>query len=139
VRFFIKKYNNKFHRNVQDISELVLAVLSHYSWPGNIRELENLVERMIALAEKPTITEGDIPVEYLVSNFETLKQQSPDGDVMAQATKTFEKNFILKILEKEQWNQTKTAKRLGIHRKTLEYKIKKYKLAAIITQKRPVF
>lgn len=139
VRYFIRKYNHKFQRNVQDISELVLSVLTNYSWPGNIRELENLVERLIALAEKPVITEGDIPVEYLVSDFESLRKRSPDGDVLVQATEAFERNFILKVLEKEKWNQTKTAARLGIHRKTLEYKIKKYDLGAIITQKRPAF
>lgn len=136
VRFFIRKYNKKFNRNVEDISELVLSILAHYTWPGNIRELENLVERLIVLSEKPYITEGDIPVEYLVSDFETLKKRSPDGDILVQATEAFERNFILKILEKEEWNQSKTAQRLGIHRKTLEYKIKKYDIGAIIVQKR---
>lgn len=136
VRHFIKKYNKKFNRNIEDISELVLSILSHYAWPGNIRELENLVERLIVLAEKPFITEGDIPVEYLVSDFETLKLRSPDGDVLTQATEAFERSFILKILESEQWNQTKTAHRLGVHRKTLEYKIKKHDIGAIITQRR---
>lgn len=136
VRYFIRKYNKKFNRNVENISELVLSILSHYTWPGNIRELENLVERLIVLSEKSFITEGDIPVEYLVSDIESLKQRSPDGDVLVQATDAFERSFILKILESEQWNQTRTAQRLGIHRKTLEYKIKKYDLGAIIVQKK---
>lgn len=137
VRYFIHKYNQKFNRNVQDISELVFSVLSHYSWPGNIRELENLVERLIAFSEKPVITEGDIPVEYLVSDFEALKKRSAEGDVLNEASEAFERSFILRVLEKEGWNQTRTSERLGVHRKTLEYKIKKYGLGSIITQRRP--
>lgn len=139
VRYFIKKYNQKFKRNVSEISELVLSVLTNYSWPGNIRELENLVERLIVLAEKPVITEGDIPVEYLVSDFDALRKRSPSGDVLAQATEAFERSFILRIMEQNDWNQTKTAEQLGIHRKTLEYKIKKYEIRPIIVQKRPFY
>ncbi|MBI2338996.1 MAG: sigma-54-dependent Fis family transcriptional regulator [Deltaproteobacteria bacterium] len=136
VRYFIEKYNRKFNRQVEDISDLVFSILSHYSWPGNIRELENLIERMIALAEKPVITEGDIPVEYLVSDFDALKKRAAEGDVLAEATAAFERSFILRILEKEEWNQSECSDRLGIHRKTLEYKIRQYGLRPVIVQRR---
>ncbi|MBI4411748.1 MAG: sigma-54-dependent Fis family transcriptional regulator [Deltaproteobacteria bacterium] len=136
VRYFIEKYNRKFNRQVEDMSDLVFSVLSHYSWPGNIRELENLIERLIALSEKPTITEGDIPVEYLVNDFDALKKRAVEGDVLGEATAAFERSFILRILEKENWNQIKCSERLGVHRKTLEYKIKHYDLRPVIVQRR---
>ncbi len=109
--------------------------LGKYHWPGNIRELENLIERLVAIHDKDALTERDIPIEYQVYELEALKERGEE-DLIKAASDAFERNFILNVLEKENWNQTKTAERLGIHRKTLEYKVKKLNLGTIIEARR---
>ena len=62
ARFFLRRYNVKFRKNVQGIAESTLDILSSYWWPGNIRELENLIERLVAVSDKDWITDEDLPV-----------------------------------------------------------------------------
>lgn len=135
VTLFIKKYAKQFHRTVQSMNTKALAILQSYHWTGNIRELQNLIERLVAVNDKEILTERDIPIEYLVYQFDELKKQGEE-DLIKAATDVFERNFILNVLEKEDWNQTRTSERLGIHRRTLEYKIKKLKLDSIIEARR---
>ena len=62
ARFFLRKYSIKFRKNVQGIADSTLDILSSYWWPGNIRELENLIERLVAVSDKDWITDEDLPV-----------------------------------------------------------------------------
>ncbi len=62
VDFFIKRYSARFHKDVRGIAESTLTMLSHYWWPGNIRELENLIERLVAVVDHEFITDEDLPV-----------------------------------------------------------------------------
>src|SRR6201988_2667551 len=64
ARFFIRRYNQKFRKNVQGIADSTLQILTNYWWPGNIRELENLIERIMAVSDKEWITDEDLPLEY---------------------------------------------------------------------------
>src|SRR5688572_11043888 len=63
ARFFLRRYNVKFRKNIQGIADTTLRILSAYWWPGNIRELENLVERLVAVSDKDWITDEDLPYE----------------------------------------------------------------------------
>ncbi len=135
LKFFMDRYNLKFGAHVSGIQPEVVSMLSQYNWPGNIRELEHLVERMVALSAKDVLGQTDLPIEYQLYpvNHNELREGE---DRLERSVSTFERNFLLRMLEETSWNQTLTSKRLGIHRKTLEYKIKKFNLGEIIESER---
>ncbi len=135
VDLFLKRYNRKYGRQLR-LADASLDTLSHYDWPGNVRELENLIDRLVAIHPSDLIRPEDIPLDYQFPDPEQFKegQSTEDQDVLKRATDAFERGFILRVLEKEEWHQERTALRLGIHRKTLEYKIKKLNLMEIVDQ-----
>ena len=121
ARFFIERYRAKFRKPVKGVSDSALKILASYWWPGNIRELENLIERLVAVSDKDWITDEDLPLEY---HFAKLDAGPITGDALFQeACDTFERNFILRALEKSDWNVTATARYLGIPLSTLKHKM----------------
>src|SRR6058998_825817 len=123
AEFFLKRYNARFHKNIRGISDSTMALLKKYWWPGNIRELENLIERLVAVSDKDYLSEEDLPLEF---HFAQLEPQGTTTDSLFEdATNTFERNFILRALEKCGWNVTGTAEYLGIPLSTLKYKMDK--------------
>jgi len=123
AEFFLKRYNARFRKKIQGITDSTMAVLKKYWWPGNIRELENLIERLVAVSDKDYIAEEDLPLEF---HFAQLEPRGERGDgLFEEATNTFERNFILRSLEKNGWNVTATAEYLGIPLSTLKYKMTK--------------
>jgi DNA-binding NtrC family response regulator len=121
ARFFLTRYNRKFRKNIQGIADSTLRVLGAYWWPGNIRELENLVERLVAVTDKDWITDEDLPYEFHVAQ---LDSEGPvTENLLDRAVTTFERNFIVRALEKGAWNVTATAKALGIPLSTLKFKM----------------
>ncbi|MGA1823127.1 MAG: sigma-54 interaction domain-containing protein, partial [bacterium] len=133
--FFVKKYNRKFGKNIQGFTDAAVKVLVGCSWPGNIRELENLIERLVAITEKEIISPEDIPLEYYGS-FLSNNDKNPKKELLKTACATFERNFILKTLEKMQWNRKKTADMLGIPMSTLKYKMTQLNIYQIIKERR---
>lgn len=134
VKLFTERYCKKFQKPILKFTDKALEVLASYNWPGNIRELENLIERLAATSTHTEITELDLPMEYQLNNFKRLFGNGSDKDVLKQATDAFERNFILKVLGENDWHQGNTADALGIHRKTLEYKIKKLNLENVVDE-----
>src|SRR6266853_1153561 len=123
AEFFLRRYNTRFHKTVRGITDSTIAMLKRYWWPGNIRELENLVERLVAVSDKEFISEEDLPLEF---HFAQLEPRGAHGDSLFEdATNTFERNFMLRALEKCGWNVTATAEYLGIPLSTLKYKMDK--------------
>jgi transcriptional regulator with PAS, ATPase and Fis domain len=121
VAFFLGRYNVKFHKNIQGIADSTLRILGAYWWPGNIRELENLIERLVAVSDKAWITDEDLPYEFHVAQ---LDAQGPTTEnLLERAVSTFERNFIIRALEKAGWNVTATARTLGIPLSTLKFKM----------------
>jgi two-component system, NtrC family, response regulator AtoC len=125
AEFFLHRYNARFRKKIQGISDSTMTMLKKYWWPGNIRELENLIERLVAVSDKEYIGEEDLPLEFHFAQLE------PEGgsrrtNLFEEATNAFERNFILRALEKCGWNVTATAEYLSIPLSTLKYKI--YKL-----------
>jgi two-component system, NtrC family, response regulator len=121
ARFFLRRYNVKFRKNIQGIADSTLQILGSYWWPGNIRELENLIERLVAVSDKDWITDEDLPYELHVAQLDT---QGPSGEnLLERAVSTFERNFIIRALEKSGWNVTGTARALGIPLSTLKFKM----------------
>jgi transcriptional regulator with PAS, ATPase and Fis domain len=123
AEFFIQRYNGRFRKQIRGITETTMTVLKKYWWPGNIRELENLVERLVAVSDKDYISEEDLPLEFHFAQLEPAGVRT--ANLFEDATNTFERNFILRALEKNAWNVTGTAEYLGIPLSTLKYKMDK--------------
>jgi DNA-binding NtrC family response regulator len=119
--FFLRRYNLRFRKNIQGITDSTMALLKKHCWPGNIRELENLIERLVAVSDKEFISEEDLPLEFHFAQLEPAGGHT--GNLFEDATNTFERNFILRALEKCGWNVTGTAEHLGIPLSTLKYKM----------------
>jgi DNA-binding NtrC family response regulator len=129
ARLFLDRYKTKFRKPVRGISGSALKILASYWWPGNVRELENLIERLVAISDKEWITDEDLPLEY---HFAKLDSGPTTGDALFQeACDTFERNFILRALEKSDWNVTATARYLGIPLSTLKHKMSRLDLREI--------
>ena len=116
VDYFISKYCTSMNRQLVAIESSALKRLQEFNFPGNIRELENMIERAIVVGNGKKITVRDLPLEKAVvtSSAESLDE--------------FEKVFILQILNKYNWNISRTASALKVDRVTLYNKIKKYDL-----------
>ena len=112
---FIKKYGVEYGKANIAISDKVLEVLMRHSWSGNVRELENVIQRMIILSGE-TIEVKDIP-EY-------LKYPEPLKNEELKSLKEIEKEYVLKVLSAVDDNKTKAAEILQIDRKTLREKLK---------------
>ncbi len=121
--FFLRRYNARFRKRIQGITDPTVGLLKKYWWPGNIRELENLIERLVAVSDKEFISEEDLPLEFHFAQLEPMG--SATESLFEDATNTFERNFILRALEKCGWNVTGTAEYLGIPLSTLKYKMDK--------------
>jgi DNA-binding NtrC family response regulator len=121
ARFFLRRYNLKFRKDIQDIAESTIDILRAYWWPGNIRELENLIERLVAVSDKDWITDEDLPYEFHVARLD--KEGPSTENLLDRAVSTFERNFIVRALEKSAWNVTATARALGIPLSTLKFKM----------------
>ena len=130
ARFFLDRYRMKFRKPMQGISDSALKILSSHWWPGNIRELENLIERLVAVSDKEWLTDEDLPLEYHFARLDSAP--SARGETLFQeALDTFERNFILRALEKSDWNVTATAKYLGLPLSTLKHKMSRLDLRDI--------
>jgi DNA-binding NtrC family response regulator len=124
---FLAKFNQLLKKRIRGITLQAIEVLENYPWPGNIRELENLIERLIVLGKDGHwIDEKDLPFELLLR--EEVYTQAPDGNPgdagLLQARQAFERQYILRALDRNRWNQSNTARVLGIHRNTLLQKMK---------------
>ncbi|HHE37344.1 MAG TPA: sigma-54-dependent Fis family transcriptional regulator [Candidatus Cloacimonetes bacterium] len=117
ANYFLKKYNKKRNKKIKSISQATMKALIEYDWPGNIRELQNTIERSVVLAKTDIIEPTDI-IHY---SFGSSPNRSGSLALM-------EKEHILKILNECNWNKSKTAQLLKIDRKTLRLKIEKYKI-----------
>jgi transcriptional regulator with GAF, ATPase, and Fis domain len=131
--YFIEKFNGKLDREVKHIDSRVKDVLVSYDWPGNIRELENFIERIVLMAGGDTITFEDIPPEWksaaeAISVSQRNGQKKPFKDFVKGHMEEVEKQSIIQCLEEVGGNVTKAAQRLGLSRKGLQLKMIKYNL-----------
>jgi len=129
INHFVQKYQNKSSKVIKSISQELIDKFMSYDWPGNIRELENIINRMIIFAEEEKLSLKDIPADFL----NLLKKDSNRSKLLDELTqisdiKELEKEHILKTLEKTKGNKTEAAKLLGLKRTTLIERMKKYGL-----------
>jgi two-component system, NtrC family, response regulator AtoC len=120
VDHFVKKYSREFKKDVRGISPSALPALAAYEWPGNVRELENMIERSVALATHPVIQLEDLPLELAIQGTSPARgAREPSPLTLKEARDRFEQAYVLRALEHEDWNQSRAARRLGVHRNTL--------------------
>ncbi|HGY56171.1 MAG TPA: sigma-54-dependent Fis family transcriptional regulator [Caldithrix abyssi] len=131
VYHFIEKFNKVYGKNIRDIEPQALSVLEKYNFPGNIRELENLIERIVVLDKTGMIRLTDLP-GYIR---EYKKPGQPDNDSadltqgLNKLVEDYERNLIIKALDQNNYNKFQTAKMLNMNRSTFMSKLKKYNIS----------
>ncbi len=140
TQHFVEKFSERLDRRIEGIDPSVLSALVEYRWPGNIRQLENIIERMVLLAVEDSLTLSDLPSEVQTgerdpeAGVDTIRSPDtplPDGnlkEIVRERTQQLERDLILKALQEDDWNVTHAARRLGISRKGLQLKMKDYDL-----------
>lgn len=126
IKYFIKKYNERFNKNFKRVSRPVMNRFIEYSWPGNVRELQHVMEGIISMYEGDVVIEEFLPQQFI--DMETDKKETKAIRPLNEAVEEVEKSIIIEALNKTNWNITKTGEIIDIPRQTLQYKIKKYKL-----------
>lgn len=124
VEHFLEKLSKKCGKRVEGVHPEVIRAFMDYGWPGNIRELENLLERLVVLApEGGLIRADDLPM-----GMPALADEAAPGKEMTldfkEAVKAFERRYIKGALDKANWNRAETARALKIHRNTLLLKMR---------------
>ncbi len=131
VKYFLKKANQELNRDVENIPDDLMNVLESYSWPGNIREVKNVIKRAVLLSKGKVLDKTGLPQEIAfpaVAPEEVPAPAEDDNFLKTQAAKT-EKEIILNTLQKARYNKTKAAKMLNIDRRTLYNKLKQYNIS----------
>jgi DNA-binding NtrC family response regulator len=125
VEHFLQECRQEFGKEVEGFTSDAMQQMLQYSWPGNIRELENVVQRAVLLAKRPLLDAADLPPQ--VQRRDSLPQSaiSTTSDRLRQAMTLPEKQIILNALQANRWNRNLTAEQLGINRTTLYKKMKK--------------
>jgi two-component system response regulator HydG len=124
VDFFLKRYAKKNHRNLKGFTPKAMDLLMRYDWPGNIRELENVVERSVIMVRGDFITPDEFPgvLKSLDPEYEQISAEMLSG----KSLKEMEKAMITRTLQETDGNRTRAAEILGISRRTLQLKLKEY-------------
>ena len=124
---FVHRYSREFGKPVLGIAPEALAVMSEYSWPGNVRELQNVIERLVNLVEGPMIGVGDLPLDLLLPDHRG-KLRDAEALPLKRASDEFERQIVLRVMERVGWNQSEAARILGVHRNSLKIKLERWKI-----------
>jgi DNA-binding NtrC family response regulator len=133
VDHFLKKYNLLYKKNFSQLSPRSIKLLQEYGWPGNVRQLENLIKQIVVREDENIIAET---IRATIVPTETIEEfGAPAGDKeyslkkkVAQSIAHQEKKLILEVLYKTNWNRRKAAELLEISYRSLLYKIKEYRI-----------
>ena len=128
AQHFLARNAAEHGRPPQTLSEGALQLLERYRWPGNIRELENIMARMTVVCDSQMIEESDLPYDFALTASATPEAEA--GQSLEAAILAFEKSFLRKALKRNQWNRKRTAEQLQIGYSTLKAKLKTYGIVA---------
>lgn len=123
VNSFIEKFNHRMGKNVTSISNEVLNLLMNYNFPGNIRELENIIEHTMVMCQNEQIQLQHLPNDFYAQQKQKVKEKPQQEPLQKTECQT-----ILEVLQKNDWNKAKVADELRLHRSTLWRKMKKFGL-----------
>ncbi len=125
IKYFLQKYNKRFNRSIISITRDALFSLMNYDYPGNVRELENIIQHSVLLANNNIIEKTSLPPQVFQRGQLALEGSRKEKPISIDQA---EEELIKQALTRFDGNQTETAKSLGISRSTLWRKIKAYKL-----------
>jgi DNA-binding NtrC family response regulator len=137
VNFFVNTFNTKFNKNFESISDEAREQLINYPWPGNIRELKNVIERVVLLEPGPVVRTEMLPFSAsrreessLGRRIDAMLSQSlpEDGIDFDSVIAELEKELIVKASDQSGWNQSKTARLLNMKRDKLRYRMKNFQI-----------
>jgi Response regulator containing CheY-like receiver, AAA-type ATPase, and DNA-binding domains len=123
IRYFIQKSNQELQKQVRGVDPEVRKIFMQYHWPGNIRELKNIIKRAVLLTQGDLITRMELPEDMELSLLDQELESTADLKALQQQT---EKELIIKTLAETKYNKSKAAKLLNIDRTTLYNKLAKY-------------
>lgn len=121
VDHFLQRSSNDLRVSKPEVANEVMALLTSYDWPGNIRELQNVIERAVLLSEGRDLRASALPPEIAGAELKGLATEKMDGGLWGT-----EKALIVKALQENNWNQSQAARALGISRDNLRYRVKRY-------------
>ena len=122
IDHFVRRSNHLLHKRVTGVAPVALDILMAYGWPGNVRELQNVIERAVALAAGSVIEVKDVPLDLMLPDMRQLVDD-PAGLPLREARERFDRQVILRVLERVGWNQSEAARLLGLHRNSLKMKL----------------
>lgn len=142
--FFLKAYNKQYNKEVEGLSKAMMDIFMNYKWKGNVRELKHIIENMVSISEEKILTIRNLPI-YMKDNIHVDEDNRPIEKEVIRAPITFktleetmntvEKQEIIKALSYTDGHMTKAAEMLGIPRQTLNYKMKRLAIQAIMYKK----
>lgn len=127
VEHFINVFSRESSKSSKKVMPEAMIMLKRYNWPGNVRELRNIIERLIILYPSRPIGPEHLPL-YLVGPTESLTGEAFSAQDFKEAKHIFEKEFIIRKLEENGWNISKTAEAMGLERSHLHRKIKSHRI-----------
>jgi two-component system NtrC family response regulator len=126
---FLRRDTRDFNKRIEALSPEAVAALQAYRWPGNVRELENVIERCVVLAEGPVIQLNDLPLDVLLPQ-QATRVRAAEALPLNEATDQFERQIVLRVLERVGWNLTEAGRILAIHRNSLRVKLARWGVRA---------
>jgi two-component system NtrC family response regulator len=131
IDHFLKKYSKINQKSISDVSKEGRTLLLRYAYPGNVRELENIIERAVVLCRGEVITTQDLPFHLKEGQPEHPWEAEKKAKTLPESLEEIERDLIIKALHQHQGVQTRAAESLGISERVLRYKIKKYNIRSI--------
>jgi transcriptional regulator with PAS, ATPase and Fis domain len=125
---FISKYAGENKKQIADVSSEARDLLMRYAYPGNVRELENIIERAVVLSKKGTLSTADLPIHVRTAMGEDALPTRNRKGSLNETLDTVERGLILEALKESGNIQTRAAEKLGISERVLRYKLKKYRI-----------
>ena len=126
----IQYYGSIYNKKITKVDPALMAAFIQYPWPGNIRELFNVLERLVILSDESLLTIEYLPSNFKQSAFSLPSTEKTSQDVnLSEVTVTIEKEMIVRVLVEEHFNKAAAAKKLGVPRSTLYYKMQKLGIA----------